>query len=481
MFSLVQTCMITAQAYAASNRGSCQGVIGPQETPGTASNDRGTVFFRNFCQLSLTVANRKLTVNKRVRCSDNSQDQLGTLLTENAERRPWIIKNQGFNNQNPSAIHSRSIRIPRGVKPGLMSSSAGFLFCALPAGGSASIFICQNGRMSESTTTRPSQFRAWLQLMRIANLPTAISNVLAGALLSKNLWRDVPLGHLIVASALMYCGGMILNDAFDANDDAIKKPDRPIPSKTVSRKAAFIAGLAMLVLGIIAVSTGPISIVRGGISGGLDPNITAIWTITLMLPAMILMYNGLLKKTWFAPILMGGCRTLNILLGATGGFIYHSYGDRFNFNPRLLWYAFAVGTYVTGITLLARRETDSSFSRFSLGASATVIILGLFAVAITGWLPLHSSSQFVAYPEVQQAFAVFIALTVAPVVRRLAIAIKSTSPDDVGRAIVTSLTSIIFLDAAVCFLVRPDQLFYAASVALLIVPVILLRRFSAQT
>lgn len=317
--------------------------------------------------------------------------------------------------------------------------------------------------------------------MRIANLPTAISNVAAGALLSKNVWRDVPLGQLIFASALMYCGGMILNDAFDADEDAVTKPDRPIPQNSVSRKAAFSAGLGMLLLGIAVVLTASFSIVRDGMSGGMDPNLKAVLTVTLALPIAILLYNGPLKKTWLAPFLMGGCRTLNVLLGGAGGFIILWSASGFNFNPRLLWYASAIGLYVTGITLLARRESDPSLSRLRLGLSTAVIIAGLTAVAFTGWMPRHSNSQFVAFSEVQKAYTVCIALIALPIVSRLAIAVRTATPQSVGAAVVTSLSSLIFLDAAVCFLVRPDQPFYAGTVALLIVPVMILRRFSAQT
>jgi hypothetical protein len=74
-----------------------------------------------------------------------------------------------------------------------------------------------------------------------------------------------------------------------------------------------------------------------------------------------------------------------------------------------------------------------------------------------------------------------LAIIVFPVVQRLIVAVRTATPQAVGPAIGTSLTSLIFLDAAVCFLVRPDQPLYAGAVALLIIPVMILRRFSAQT
>ena len=213
----------------------------------------------------------------------------------------------------------------------------------------------------------------------------------------------------------------------------------------------------------------------------MDPNLTIVLTVAAALPIAILLYNGPLKRTWLAPVLMGGCRTLNVLLGGVGGFIALWSASGFSFNPRLLWYASAIGLYVAGITLFARRESESSVSRLRLGFSAAVIITGLIAVAFSGWLPRHVNSQFTAYPEVQQAFAVCIALIAVPIVRRLIVAVRAATPQTVGQAIGTSLSSLIFLDAAVCFLVRPDRPIYAGAVALLIIPVIILRKFSAQT
>ena len=71
---------------------------------------------------------------------------------------------------------------------------------------------------------------AWWQLMRAANVFTAASNVIAGFLLVQRDWQPVgPLLLLILASVCLYEAGMMLNDVFDAELDAVERPERPIP------------------------------------------------------------------------------------------------------------------------------------------------------------------------------------------------------------------------------------------------------------
>src|SRR5262245_32937610 len=51
------------------------------------------------------------------------------------------------------------------------------------------------------------------------------------------------------AGAIVYAGGVVLNDVADAERDATLHPSRPIPSGAVSRSSANTFGLALLVGG----------------------------------------------------------------------------------------------------------------------------------------------------------------------------------------------------------------------------------------
>ena len=348
--------------------------------------------------------------------------------------------------------------------------------------------------MAEPSTSHPPEpsgsrcprIRAWLQLMRIANLPTAVSNVAAGAALAT--WINVdgpPLFDLtlfliaVTASTCLYTSGMILNDAFDADVDAIERPKRPIPSGRINRSTAFTVGFSLIVIAIAAPTACLACWTLLNFEHTLQPLLGMIGTI-VMLSVCIVLYNGPLKRTWLASPTMGSCRTLNIWLGTfTAVSLHQPSWLAAHFDQRWFLYSMSIGLFVTGITLLARSETKRQQSRLwlAIGAATMLIALGLLAL-----LPLYDSHiPRQTYVMVKQAYWSMLGMITFPTVYRLVTAVRQATPSAVGRSIVTSLGSLIFLDAAVCFLEHPDQPLYAGGVALLIVPVIILRRFSAQT
>jgi 4-hydroxybenzoate polyprenyltransferase len=321
--------------------------------------------------------------------------------------------------------------------------------------------------------------------MRIANLPTAISNVAAGLFLAlpplELQSNSIDIQMLIAAvfvSAFLYVSGMILNDAFDAEVDTVERPNRPIPSGKVAQKTAFQVGFGMIVLAIAIPATLLMCDVITGVNGRAS-SLLGLLETSVALAICIVLYDGPLKKTWLAAPLMGCCRMLNVLLGVfamahSDLLLWHAATDQ----PWFV-YAFLIGLLVTGITLLARSETKTRQSRFWLTVGAATML-----VALTSLFRLPHFVRFaldISYLTTKQAYWAMLAIIVFPVVQRLIVAVRTATPQAVGPAIGTSLTSLIFLDAAVCFLVRPDQPLYAGAVALLIIPVMILRRFSAQT
>ncbi len=143
------------------------------------------------------------------------------------------------------------------------------------------------------------KLQAVLQLCRIPNVFTAMSNVVAGVVLARG--GDFHLGDLsvVAASALLYLAGMVLNDYFDRDVDAVERPQRPIPSGRISANFALILGSALIVFAALLLR---------GLSEQVQ--ITGI-----ALSAAILAYDINLKKTPLGAPSMGLCRTLNVLLG----------------------------------------------------------------------------------------------------------------------------------------------------------------------
>jgi 4-hydroxybenzoate polyprenyltransferase len=188
-----------------------------------------------------------------------------------------------------------------------------------------------------------AKLRGWLILTRGSNLPTVWSSVLVGWLAatygdgrSSSLsyfpgmvdakmvdyakpastavvfW---PLAWLLLAVSAIYVGGMILNDAFDADWDARHRPSRPIPSGAVSRGAALGVGFALLfggACGAVLVRALRLAELSELTAGGVGP----VAVLALGLVAAVLVYDRWHKGVAWAPVVMGLCRALLPLLGA---------------------------------------------------------------------------------------------------------------------------------------------------------------------
>jgi 4-hydroxybenzoate polyprenyltransferase len=217
---------------------------------------------------------------------------------------------------------------------------------------------------------------AWRQLLRLGNVFTASSNVIAGFLLATGEWQPAGvLAALVAASASLYAAGMVLNDAFDAELDARERPERPIPSGRIRRSTALRVGWLFLAGGVA------LSYVAAAASGQFAP-----FVVAGCLALTIVMYDGGLKRTAAGPAAMGWCRTLNVLLGASAAANLADQWDAW-------FYAAGVGAYTVVLTVLARRETGGSVEQsFRTRALVTKMILGFIvldacaATVAAGWL-----------------------------------------------------------------------------------------------
>ena len=102
-----------------------------------------------------------------------------------------------------------------------------------------------------------------LQLIRFPGIFTAFSNVLIGFFLISNgdFEFDV-LPFLLTTSGLLFSGGMMMNDYTDHRIDLIERPNRPLPSKKISRqKTLFLIIICFVVANISALMIGETSII----------------------------------------------------------------------------------------------------------------------------------------------------------------------------------------------------------------------------
>ena len=72
----------------------------------------------------------------------------------------------------------------------------------------------------------------WLRLMRLPTVFTALTNILCGYFVSTDsralpdVFGQTEFWLLLVSSALLYLGGMVLNDVFDYELDCQERPKR---------------------------------------------------------------------------------------------------------------------------------------------------------------------------------------------------------------------------------------------------------------
>jgi UbiA prenyltransferase family len=198
--------------------------------------------------------------------------------------------------------------------------------------------------MSSAEVAAPSTAGAWLQLARISNTPTVVSNTIAGAVLASAVAETGAVAVVAVAMALFYTAGMILNDVFDYEIDVRERPERPLPSGAVSRPAALTAVIALFAAGQALL-----------LLEGTEPFLAGLGLI-----ALIVLYDAWHKGNALSPVLMGGCRALVYFVAAfaVAGAV-------------ALEVATAAGVlllYVVGLTQVAKAEGGSLRSAWPLAA-----------------------------------------------------------------------------------------------------------------
>ncbi len=267
-----------------------------------------------------------------------------------------------------------------------------------------------------------SRLFAYLQLTRPANVITAIADIWAGAaivggglLLSASpddsFW--VKLLLLSLSTIGLYAGGVAFNDVFDAELDALERPERPIPSGRVKKSHAASMSSLLLLFGIVAASL-----------VGLPSFVLAV---AVALLAVIYDYWGK-HQFILGPINMGLCRTGNLLLGMSV------------FPENMLKY-WAIGLipliYVAAITMISRGEVHGKNKGALYGG------VGIYVFIII-------SIMLLAYLETSELTAVipFLALLGYMIFPPLVKAIRFQQPKLIGKSVKAAVISLIILNAS---------------------------------
>jgi len=305
----------------------------------------------------------------------------------------------------------------------------------------------------------PAKVRAYLELVRLPNVPTAIADVAMGFLfvrLTVGPEDGWTLGMLVAASGLLYAAGMVLNDLFDFQTDLEQRPDRPLPSGRVSRRAAGWLGWGLLLAGVVSAWLAAV------IEGNSRPGVVAA-----LLAGCVGLYDGYLKRTPLGPPTMGTCRMLNVLLGMSVAAT--------PFRDEHWLVAGAVGTYIAGLTWLGRTEYRRS-SRMHLLAATVVMMLG---IGLLAWLP-NCTENLVELIRLQpNRWRLLMAIVGMLIGWRCLRAVIEPTPYRVQAAVKHGILSLVVLDAAACF--AACGLFWAVIILLLLVPAMFLGQWIYST
>lgn len=179
-----------------------------------------------------------------------------------------------------------------------------------------------------------------LQIMRPANIVTAIADIIAGiaiaGFLISEIWNQdlvIQIVLLIISTIGLYSGGIVFNDVFDFKQDQLNRPERVIPSGRLSLMEAKTLGTCLFIIGILSAFF--VSFFSG--------------LIALLIMFFALLYDKYAKHNKIlGPISMGVCRGLNLILGMS-------------INIYLFPEYFMIGLvpviFISAITLTAQKET----------------------------------------------------------------------------------------------------------------------------
>jgi 4-hydroxybenzoate polyprenyltransferase len=264
--------------------------------------------------------------------------------------------------------------------------------------------------------------RAWLQLLRPANIATAPADVLAGAAAAGALLPPSPsLAWLAAASCALYGGGIVLNDFFDRHLDAVERPERPIPSGAVRASFAAALGFSLLGAGVAA------AMLAGG----------SAWLVAIAIAGAVLLYDARAKHHPIAgPVAMGTCRALNLLLGMAAA--PSAIG-------RYCPLAIIPLVYVAAVTVVSRGEVHGS--RKPVARTALVMIAGVIVALVA---LATSGGRAAPLPSPDRIATILVAAWLAwRVLPRFAVVAGDPRPELAGRAVRTGVLSLVLVDAVI--------------------------------
>ncbi len=324
--------------------------------------------------------------------------------------------------------------------------------------------VCSIEIVEEVSLSSPSTLFRWAQLVRLPNTFTIIADVMAAFLLVAQGGQPVlRLVAIVLAGILMYWAGMVLNDVFDIEKDRVERPSRPLPAGHISLSAASRAGWGMLLGGVVLAAISGYLPAEGA-AGSWRPA-----AVAGLLAIAIVAYDGPLKRSVAAPLLMGLCRFLSFLLGASV-VIAEPLTELADLAPKHVWvFAAGMGVYIMGVTNMARHEADGEGRSATLPIGLMVAMAGAVILALA---PSMAPADMLWRVSPGRGFPMLIGLIALAVLVRGMRAIFDPQPTNLQMLIRVSVLTVIPFSAAIALLAVGPV--WAMAIFVLVVPAIVL-------
>ncbi|MEW6992650.1 UbiA family prenyltransferase [Colwelliaceae bacterium MEBiC 14330] len=255
-----------------------------------------------------------------------------------------------------------------------------------------------------------------ITLLKLVRAPagfTALSNILAAAIIATSGQLSTEIILLCIASVCFYFAGMALNDCFDYKIDLAERASRPIPQGLISINKAWIVGFSLLAFALLFAYIHSMTSLLFG----------------LILACCILLYNGVIKDGLAGSILMASCRYLNWIFGATI--------ITLTLNSYL--FALPILFYIIGLTYLSKQEVQATNKNAVFFTAAMLLLCTIAMLFLTGQVVLTVTESIIAYSLISLWFGLNSF--------KLATVFKEFTPQNIQKMITWLIIGVIPLDA----------------------------------
>jgi len=260
-----------------------------------------------------------------------------------------------------------------------------------------------------------AKIRAFIELMRPANVITSLTDVLAGMSIVGFIFNFMDINSVLflgLSTICLYAGGVVFNDVFDHELDQIERPERAIPSGRILKSEAIVGGVSLLLTGIF--------------SAFWHSKLSGFIAIIISFCALFYDWKGK-HMSIFGPINMGLCRAFNLLLGMS---VYEI--GTFSYAYLIL----IPLIYIAAITLVSRGEVH--------GGTPKTLLFALFL-----FLLVHLCQIYFAYKFGHIYLALpFIITHFYLIFDKLYVAIKDPIGPNIGKTVKTGVLTLILMNAA---------------------------------